>query len=55
MNNLIFKSEYVIKDIVVVVGSEDKEYDSVIVVKIVDILFFMVGINVVFVIIKWMD
>lgn len=55
MNELIAKSEYITKDTVVVIGSEEKEYDSVTAAKAADTLLSMSGINAAFVITKRKD
>ena len=55
MNELIAKSEYITTDTVVVIGSEDKEYDSVTAAKAADTLLSMAGINAAFVITKRKD
>ncbi|MGK0552717.1 DHH family phosphoesterase [Enterococcus faecalis] len=55
MNELISKSDYVTKDIVVVSGNEEKEYNSVTAAKTADTLLSMAGINAAFVITKRTD
>jgi c-di-AMP phosphodiesterase-like protein len=55
MNDLITKSEFVAKDIVVVSGSDEKEYNSVTAAKTADTLLSMAGINAAFVITKRTD
>lgn len=55
MSLLISKTEYVTEDTVLVVGEEDKEYDSVEAAKTADTLLSMAGINAAFVITRRLD
>lgn len=55
MSQLISKNEYVTEDTVIVVGEEDKEYDSVEAAKTADTLLSMAGINAAFVITRRVD
>lgn len=49
---MILKGECIYDNIIVVIGEEYKVYLYVIVSKVVDIMLIMVGIEVIFVIIK---
>ena len=55
MSQLIAKNEYVTYDTVIAVGSEDKEYDSVVSAKTADTLLSMAGISAAFVITRRLD
>lgn len=55
ISDLIAHSEYVTKDIVVTAGTNEKEYNSVIVAKTADTLLSMIDINAAFVITKRTD
>ncbi|KMT40887.1 DHH family phosphoesterase [Melissococcus plutonius] len=55
ISNLISKNEYITKDIVLAIGNEDQQYDSILAAQTADTLLTMAGINASFVITKRTD